>query len=79
MDYQTSKEVAKLKAEENMSQEALDAEKFLFAKKLNGEMGKAMMEALNNPKKPSLLVGIKNRMRRRKTIRDNKKNKKGDI
>ena len=77
MDYMLSKEVEKLKQEQSTSSEMLEADKFSFQHLLENEMGKQMMDELRNPKKPSLMVGLRNRYRRWKTIRDNaRKNKK---
>ena len=87
MDYMVRKEINAYKADIEASKEALDAEKFMFIKKLNGSFGEKMMESLENPKKPSFWEGVKNRARRRKTIKENKnkekeakdKNKTGDV
>ena len=76
MDFASRKELDRLKEERNSSAEMLEAEKFSFQHMLEGEMGKKMMEELNNPPKPSIIVGIKNRYRRWKTIRDNKRAEK---
>ena len=89
MDYTTKREIEQYKADKEQTDEILDAEKFTFKKKLMGSFGDKMMEELNNPPKRSIWEGIKNRYRRRKTIRDNKrreremrkmdKNKTGDF
>lgn len=89
MDYTIKREIEQYKADKEQTDEILDAEKFTFKKKLMGSFGDKMMEELNNPPKRSIWEGIKNRYRRRKTIRDNKrreremrkmdKNKTGDF
>jgi len=72
IDYITRKELNELKGEKEAIQGELDADKYMFQHLLEGEMGKKMMEELQNPTKPSLGVGLRNRYRRWKTIKDNK-------
>ena len=87
MDFLVSKEIEALKGDKVGSDEAIEADKFAFQHKLMGDMGKQMMEELNHPKKPSKLLGLKYRIARWKTIREEKKKerelkkkiKKGDI
>lgn len=83
MDYFTQLEVNGLKTDKVLSKETIDAEKYSFQRKLEGEMGKKMMEELNNPTKPSLWVGIQYRIKRWRTIRKCKKEerklKKGGV
>ena len=73
MDYIVSKEIAEMRNEETAIQEALDAEKFSFKHQLEGDMGKQMMEELANPPKKSILLGLKYKIRRARTIREGKK------
>ena len=73
MDLLSRQELDGLKSDKKLGEESLEAEKFTFQHKLNGEYGRKMMEELNHPKKPSFWVGLKYRYRRWKTIRDNKR------
>lgn len=81
MDYFTQLEVNGLKTDKVLSKETIDADKYAFQHKLEGEFGKKMMEELNNPKKPNIWVGISYRIKRWRTIRkckrEERKLKKG--
>ena len=76
MNYIEQKEVQELKAEQKLSEETLAAEKYSYQHMLLTGLGEKMMEELRNPSKPKLSVGIKNRYRRWKTIRNEKKAEK---
>lgn len=69
MDYFVQQEINGLKNDKNLSKETIEAEKFSFQHKLEGEFGKKMMEELNNPKRPSFWVGLKYKIKRWRTIR----------
>lgn len=73
MDFLVSKEIEALKGDKAGAEEALEADKFSFQHKLMGNMGKQMMEQLEHPQKKSRIVGLRYKIARWKTIRDNKK------
>ena len=83
MDFLTSKEYTTLQGERRAVEDSIDADKFMFKRKLEGDYGKRMMEELEHPRKKSFIVGLKYRYARWKTIRDGKRQakklKKGGI
>lgn len=76
MDFLTNKELNTLKGERMAINDAVDADKFMFKHKLEGEYGKRMMEQLENPRKKSFILGLKYKYARWKTIRDGKRQAK---
>ena len=52
-----------------MIKESLAAEKFSFQRQLENGLGEQMMEELKKPKKPNVIIGLKNKIRRARTIR----------
>lgn len=76
MDFFAREEMKGFKADKIIAKESIDADKYAFQHKLEGEFGKKMMEELNNPTKPSLWVGIKYRIKRWRTIRKCKREEK---
>lgn len=79
MDFIVAKEIETLKGEMSGAEEALEADKFAFSRKLMGNMGEQMMAELNNPTKPSKIVGLKYRIARWKTIRAEKKKTRDEM
>ena len=69
MDYLASKEIKEMRNEEAMIKESLAAEKFSFQRQLENGLGEQMMEELKKPKKPNVIIGLKNKIRRARTIR----------
>lgn len=76
MDFLTNKELTTLQGERRAAEDALDADKFMFKHKLEGEYGKQMIEQLEHPRKKSFILGLKYRYARWKTIRDGKRQAK---
>ena len=76
MDVRTKKELETLNEEKESINESLQTDKILFRMKLETGFGKEIMEELSNPKKKSIIVGIKNRYRHWVTVKREKAKRK---
>lgn len=59
MDYLTKKEVQGLANDIKAKENALEAEKYIFERKLRNGLGQEIINKLNNPEKPSLKLSFK--------------------
>lgn len=81
MDYDTRRELEKLKGDKKNIEYAIEADKISIKNALLGEEGKRMKEELAHPPKPNFWVGLRNRIRRWRTIKNGEnmaKKEKGD-
>lgn len=76
LDFQTQRQLNRLKGEIKSIDKELESEKNSFADFLNSSLGESILKELETPKKRNFINGLIMRLKRWITIRNCKKNEK---